>query len=126
MRDATRELAEQGFCVLRGHLAKPPIENCREAFWPLLLDYLEKNRDKPNRGEHRHFLPMPFAPPCFAPEFFFDAGILEIARGVMGKRIVADQWGCDTPVLGQRTSSRMSITGTLFSRRLRRWRYPFI
>jgi len=100
MREAIRELEDQGFCVLRAHLAKPPIQHCREAFWPVLLDYVEKNRDKPNRGEHRHFLPMPFESPCFAPEFFFDAGILEIARGVMGKRIVADQWGCDTPLLG--------------------------
>jgi ectoine hydroxylase-related dioxygenase (phytanoyl-CoA dioxygenase family) len=78
------------------------MQSCREAFWPILLDYLQKNRDKPNRGEHRHFLPMPFTPPCFAPEFFFDAGILAIVRGVMDDRVVADQWGCDVPLRGSK------------------------
>ena len=43
---------------------------------------------------------MPFARPCFAPEFFFDAKILSIVRGAMGDRIVADQWGCDVPLRG--------------------------
>lgn len=43
---------------------------------------------------------MPFARPCFVPEFFFDAGILSIVRGMMGDRYVADQWGCDVPVKG--------------------------
>lgn len=45
---------------------------------------------------------MPFTPPCFAPEFFFDAGILGIVRSVMDHRMVADQWGCDVPVRGSR------------------------
>jgi ectoine hydroxylase-related dioxygenase (phytanoyl-CoA dioxygenase family) len=43
---------------------------------------------------------MPFTPPCFAPEFFFDPGILAIVRALLGERIVADQWGCDAPILG--------------------------
>jgi hypothetical protein len=98
--DAVAELRNRGFCVLKSHLAKPPIQHCREAFWPVLLDYLEKNRGQPNRGDHRHFLPMPFDPPCFAPEFFFDSTILGILRTMMDDRLVADQWGCDAPVRG--------------------------
>jgi hypothetical protein len=43
---------------------------------------------------------MPFDLPCFAPEFFFDAGVLSVIHGVMGASVVADQWGCDVPVLG--------------------------
>lgn len=43
---------------------------------------------------------MPFEPPCFAPEFFFDAGVLSVVRDVMGDRVVADQWGCDVPLRG--------------------------
>jgi hypothetical protein len=43
---------------------------------------------------------MPFDPPCFAPDFFFDDAILRIVRGAMDDRIVADQWGCDVPVEG--------------------------
>jgi len=94
------ELQDKGFYVLKGQFSKSLIQSCREAFWPILLDYLDRNRDTPNRGEHRHFLAMPFEPPCFAPEFFFDPGILAIVRGVMEDRVVADQWGCDVPVEG--------------------------
>ena len=43
---------------------------------------------------------MPFDPPCFAPDFFFDDAILRIVRGAMDDRVVADQWGCDVPVEG--------------------------
>jgi ectoine hydroxylase-related dioxygenase (phytanoyl-CoA dioxygenase family) len=45
-------------------------------------------------------MPMPFEPPCFAPEFFFDAGVLSMVRGAMDERVVADQWGCDVPLRG--------------------------
>jgi len=43
---------------------------------------------------------MPFEPPCFAPQFFFDPEVLGIIVGLMDDRIVADQWGCDVPVRG--------------------------
>lgn len=98
--DKIAELQDQGFCILKAHFAKSLVEACREGLWPLLLDYVERHRDQPNRGPHRHFLAMPFEPPCFAPEFFFDAEVLNIVRGVMDERVVADQWGCDVPVQG--------------------------
>jgi len=43
---------------------------------------------------------MPFEPPCYAPEFFFDPGIVSVVRGVMDDRVVADQGGCDVPIRG--------------------------
>jgi ectoine hydroxylase-related dioxygenase (phytanoyl-CoA dioxygenase family) len=43
---------------------------------------------------------MPFEPPCYAPEFFFDPDVVSVVRGVMDDRTVADQWGCDVPVRG--------------------------
>ncbi len=94
------ELHENGYCVLRARLPKSLVDACREAFWPTLLTYLKNHEHQPNRGPHRHFLPMPFEPPCFAPEFFFDPEVLHIVRGAMGRRIVADQWGCDVPLRG--------------------------
>jgi hypothetical protein len=100
--DRVEELQDRGFCVLKAHFDKTLIQSCREGFWPVLLEYLVENRDKPNRGEHRHFLPMPFEPPCFAPEFFFDTGILGIVHGIMDDRVVADQWGCDVPLAGSK------------------------
>ena len=94
------ELSRNGFCVLKSHLAAPLIDACREAFWPMLTGYIESHCDQPNRGPNRHFLPMPFDPPCFAPEFFFDGGVLDIIRGAMDERVVADQWGCDVALPG--------------------------
>src|ERR1022692_4035406 len=81
------ELQNKGFCVLKAHFAQSLIQSCGETFWPILLGYLARNHRKPNRGEHRHFLAMPFEPPCFAPEFFFDTGILSIVRGVMDEMV---------------------------------------
>lgn len=94
------ELQERGFCVLTAHFPKPLVEACREAFRPVLLHYLDGHRESPNRGPHRHFLPMPFDRPCYAPEFFFDPVVLAIVRGIMDDRVVADQWGCDVPLAG--------------------------
>jgi len=88
--DKIIELQENGFCVLTRQFPAPLIDACREALWPTLLDYLTKHREEPNRGPHRYFLPMPFDPPCFAPEFFFDPGVLSVIRGVMDTRVVAD------------------------------------
>jgi hypothetical protein len=94
------QLRQDGFCVLRNHLPHATIDACREALWPTLLAVLERRRDQPNRGPYRHFLPMPFDPPCFAPEFFFDPVILRIVHHALDLRAVADQWGCDVPVRG--------------------------
>jgi hypothetical protein len=94
------ELLENGYSLLKAHLPKAAIEACREAFWPTLLAYVKAYEHQPNRGPCRHFLPMPFEPPCFAPEFFFDPEVLSIVRGAMDGRIVADQWGCDVPLRG--------------------------
>lgn len=92
------ELNANGFCILRSQLSKSLIDACRDAFWPTLTSYLRNN--EPNREPNRHFLAMPFEPPCFVPEFFFDPAVLAIVRAAMGDRIVADQWGCDVPLRG--------------------------
>jgi ectoine hydroxylase-related dioxygenase (phytanoyl-CoA dioxygenase family) len=112
--DKLAELSESGFCVLEGLFPAPLIDACREAFWPVLLDCL-KNKE-PNRGPHRHFVPMPFQPPCFTPEFFFDDRVLKVVRGAMGERFVADQWGCDTPIRGsEHQNAHVDYQRPLFS-----------
>ncbi len=97
--DELIELQDKGYCVLRGILPRPRVEECRAAFWPILTDHLEHGPE-PNRGPARHFLPMPFEPPCFSPEFFFHPDVLGLVRNAMDDRVVADQWGCDVPLLG--------------------------
>jgi hypothetical protein len=115
-RDKTAELQEKGFCVLRAHFPRPLIDACREAFWPILLDYLERHREEPNRGPHRHFLPMPFEPPCFTPDFFFDTDVLSIIHSVMDERVVADHWGCDVPLSGsQKQETHVDYQRPLFA-----------
>jgi Phytanoyl-CoA dioxygenase (PhyH) len=101
--DHFAELSEKGFCVLRRHFPLPAIEACRKSFWPLLLEYV--NGREANRGPHRHFMPMPFQRPCFAPEFFFDTEVLNVLCRAMDERFVADQWGCDTPLRGSQNQN---------------------
>ena len=98
IQDKIIEIRDRGYCILREHFARPMIDACRSAFWPVLLAYLKAHGHEPNRGPHRHFLPMPFEPPCFVPDFFFDNEVLSIVRGSMDDRVVADQWGCDVPL----------------------------
>jgi ectoine hydroxylase-related dioxygenase (phytanoyl-CoA dioxygenase family) len=110
------EIQDNGFCVLKAHFARPAIDVCRDAFWPVLLAYLKTQGDEGNRGAHRHFLPMPFAPPCFSQAFFFDPEVLEIVQGVMDDRVVADQWGCDVPLRGSSyQSAHVDYQRPLFS-----------
>ncbi len=96
----TSELQSKGYCVVRARFGAALLDACRAAFWPILLAYLEAHHNASNRGPNRHYLPMPFELPCFAPEFFFDPEILSIVRETLGRRFVADQWGCDVPVAG--------------------------
>ena len=100
LTDKVDELRDQGFCILKRHFAAPLVENCRISFLPVLQAFLESNGHSPNRGTNRFFLPMPFEPPCFTPEFFFDNKILSIIKGILGDRIAIDQWGCDVPLAG--------------------------
>ena len=99
IHDKITEVRDQGYCILKEHFARPLIYACRDAFWPVLLAHLQSRGHEPNRGPHRHFLPMPFEPPCFVPEFFFDDQVLSIVRNVMDDPAV-DQWGCDVPLRG--------------------------
>ena len=69
IQDKIVEIQERGYCILREHFERPLIDACRSAFWPVLLAYLKTHGDEPNRGPHRHFVRMPFEPPCFAPDF---------------------------------------------------------
>lgn len=116
VRHTILEVDERGYAVLRRHFPRPVVEACRDAFWPRLLAYLENAA--PNRGPGRHFLPMPFEPPCFAPEFFFDSEVLRVLHGLMDARIVADQWGCDVPVRGSEYQGlHVDYQGPLFPER---------
>jgi hypothetical protein len=69
-RQRIADLATDGYCLLPLHFAPPLIDACRAAVWRSLLTRVEGH--EANRGERRHFFPMPFETPSFAPESFFD------------------------------------------------------
>ena len=56
--DSIREIQDKGYCVLSAHLPLRVIDDCRDSFWPVLLAHLKAHGHEPNRGSHRHFLPM--------------------------------------------------------------------
>jgi ectoine hydroxylase-related dioxygenase (phytanoyl-CoA dioxygenase family) len=99
VRSTITEIHDRGYAVLHNHFPAQPVDACRSAFWPRLLAYLDSDAAA-NRGPHRHFMPMPFDPPCLVPQFFFDPHVLAVVRGLMDDRVVADQWGCDVPLRG--------------------------
>jgi hypothetical protein len=100
IKDKAAELQLNGFCVLRSIFPSSLIDASREAFQPTLVAYLAANVTNPNRGPHRHFLPVPFQPFSLFSQFFFNPIVLEMVRLTLGATAVADQWGCDAPVLG--------------------------
>jgi len=100
IKEKKEELKLKGFCVLNNVLPCDQIDRLREGFWQTLTDYLGKNAQFSNRGPNRHFMAMPFNPSTFSADFFFNPTILEMIKSVLGERMVIDQWGCDTAVLG--------------------------
>jgi ectoine hydroxylase-related dioxygenase (phytanoyl-CoA dioxygenase family) len=94
------ELLLNGFCVIQNCLQASTVDGCRRVFLPHLSEYIARNENEPNRGPYRFFLPMPFTPPCFSSEFFFNPKVLAIVHTVLDDRVVADQWGCDVPLRG--------------------------
>jgi hypothetical protein len=99
IQKAISQVKNLGFCILRNHFDPRSVEACRNAFWPRLIAYLSSGQSS-NRGPYRYYLAMPFEPPCFSPQFYFDPDVLAIVRGLMDDRIAADQWGCDVPIRG--------------------------
>src|SRR5262249_45932097 len=100
MQDQVIDLRKNGYCVLKQQFAPHLIAATRDVFWPRLLRYLDVHNNEPNRGPNRHYVPMPFAPPCFNSGYFFDAEILAVVQSLMSDRVVADQWGCDVALQG--------------------------
>jgi ectoine hydroxylase-related dioxygenase (phytanoyl-CoA dioxygenase family) len=100
MEDSIKDFQANGYCILKQRLAPALIDACRQAFWLRLQRYLEIHSKEPNRGPNRHFVPMPFDRPCFAPEFFFHEELMQMVRTLMGDRVVVDQWGCDVALPG--------------------------
>jgi hypothetical protein len=100
IEDFVREVLEQGFCVLPGHIARAKMEAWRAAFAPLLERHVEREGHRLNRGPGRYYVTLPFAAPFADPEVFEDDDVLGVVRGLVGEDAVMVQLATDTPLLG--------------------------
>jgi ectoine hydroxylase-related dioxygenase (phytanoyl-CoA dioxygenase family) len=96
----TREVLEQGFCVLPGHFAREKVGAWRAAFAPLLEKHIEREGHRLNRGPGRYYVTLPFFAPFADPEVFEDDDVLGVVRGLVGEDAVMVQLATDTPLLG--------------------------
>jgi hypothetical protein len=96
----TRQVQEDGFCVLPGHFAREKMEAWRAAFAPLLARHVELEGHRLNRGAGRYYVTLPFAEPFADPEVYEDDDVLGVVRRLVGDDAVLCQLATDTPLLG--------------------------
>ena len=96
----TREVLDEGFCVLPGHFAREKVEAWRAAFAPLLERHIEREGHRLNRGPGRYYVTLPFVAPFADPEVFENDDVLGVVRGLVGEDAVMVQLATDTPLLG--------------------------
>jgi hypothetical protein len=96
----TREVLDEGFCVLPEHFAAAKLEAWREAFAPLLETHIAREGHLQNRGPARYYVTLPFVEPFAEPEFYEDEDVLAIVRALVGAEAAMCQLATDTPLLG--------------------------
>lgn len=96
----TRQVLEDGFCLLPRHFPRDKMKQWREAFAPLLARHIEREGHKLNRGPARYYVTLPFAAPFADPMVFEDKDILGIVHALVGTDAVMCQLATDTPLEG--------------------------
>ena len=107
------EVLEIGHCILPGHFPKPAIEECHQAFLPLLNDVAARIPDG-NCGPRRWAIGLPFAPPFYQSAFFSDDTVIQIVNTILGENICITYYGTDTPMKGSQHQRVHSDMPTLF------------
>ena len=93
-----REVREIGFCILRGHLPRALMDECNQAFAPVLADHMDEIAHNPNRGPRRHYIALPLVPPFYDPRIFDDDAIVAIVERLLGADMTMAQYATDTPL----------------------------
>ncbi len=93
------EILDIGHCILPDHFPRPALEECCQAFLPLLADVANRIPDG-NRGPRRWAIGLPFAPPFYHSAFFNDDTVLQIVNRILGENIHISYYGTDTPIKG--------------------------
>ncbi|GAB1544893.1 hypothetical protein NUACC21_75690 [Scytonema sp. NUACC21] len=100
IKSFTQAVLNDGYCMLPNHISPVTLNAWREAFAPLLQDYIEGEGKLQNRGSARYYVTLPFTTPFADPNIYEDEDILAIVELLVGKDMVMCQLATDTPLLG--------------------------
>ena len=103
--ECVAEILDIGHCILPDHFPRTALEECRQAFQPLLENVATRVPDG-NRGPNRWAIGLPFAPPFYHSAFFNDDMVIEIVSRILGEDMHISYYGTDTPIQGIRISTR--------------------
>lgn len=94
------DFQREGHVVLRQLFDPDTLRAWNERFGPLLAAHIERERDNPNRGSHRHYVTLPFDG-CYAdPAICEHPDLLAVLDRILGESMVMCQLATDTPLLG--------------------------
>jgi hypothetical protein len=96
----TRQVLDEGFCMLPEHFPKDLLRTWREAFAPLLDKHIEREGHLQNRGAERYYVTLPFTEPFADSRIFEDEDVLAVVQRLVGEDAVLHQLATDTPLLG--------------------------
>ncbi len=98
VEDLAERLESRGVVILPEPLPSDFIAELRDAFEPLLDEYLR--RAEPNRGTSRHQMYVPFEPPFSDPTLWANPTVLDVVERVLGPDFECTYYGSDTPYPG--------------------------
>lgn len=107
------DFERDGLVILRDHLPLDVLEAWRSAFAPLLADRIERQATAV-RGDHRHYISLPFVGVFADERIFCDEDVLAIVERVAGEDPVMCQLATDTPLEGSTYQDVHRDTPALF------------
>jgi ectoine hydroxylase-related dioxygenase (phytanoyl-CoA dioxygenase family) len=94
------EVRRTSSTVLKGLIPVEKIDAWNEAFQPLLLRTIAREKDNPNRGANRYYVTLPFHELWADPEIIDNDAIMAVVEELVGKDGVLCQLASDTPLKG--------------------------
>jgi len=108
------EVRATSITILKGLIPTDIIDTWREAFGPLLAASIRCERDRPGRGPHRYYLPLPFHGLWADPAIIDNDAIMAVVEELVGADGVLCQFATDTPLLGSELETLRSEGPPLF------------
>ena len=108
------EVRRTSSTVLKGLIPVAKIDAWNEAFQPLLLRTIAREKDNPNRGANRYYVTLPFHDLWADPEIIDNDAIMAVVEELVGKDGVLCQLASDTPLKGSHFQELHRDTQLLF------------